>query len=50
MCAPGTQSTHKPQQRCTLFSGYYKVKQLLIIVRLFCNSVLTAAVANNGIK
>ena len=33
----------KPQQYCTLFSDYYKDKQLLITVQLFCKSVLTAA-------
>jgi hypothetical protein len=43
MCAPGTQSTHEPQQCCTLFSGYYKDKKFLIIVHLFCISVLNAA-------
>jgi hypothetical protein len=43
MCAPGTQPTHEPQQYCTLFSCYYKNKQLLITVHLFCSSVLTAA-------
>jgi len=43
MCAPRTQPMHEPQQYCTLFSGYYKDKQLLITVHLFCSSVLTAA-------
>lgn len=43
MCAPGTQPTHESQQYCTLFSGYYKNKQLLITVHLFCSSILTAA-------
>jgi len=31
---------HEP---CTLYSGYYKNKQLLITVHLFCSSVLTDA-------
>jgi len=43
MCAPGTQLTHEPQQYCALFSGYYKDKKFLIIIHLFCSSVLTAA-------